>query len=191
MLYLNRSGRTFFEFALADCGISSKESVSLRNCLPLVVAAQKETFIYHEIGELTDTCFDPALWREMIATLPHTPAELLARTVKDMLADTGPEGTLAHIVRSRHRPALGFYAAFLDGLGKKMFPEIRSAVAAFMHDGDWRAVAQAIRSVHGEAAAMAQTIAAVFREGTREHDSDWIVEELTRRDIAPLTASSP
>ncbi len=193
ILYLNRSGRPFYEFALAACGLSPQAAGSPKHCLPKVAAALQDTFLYHEIGELTDTCFDPGVWREIIAALPHTPVELLARTVKDMLADTGPEGTLPHIVRTRHRAALGFYAAFLGGLGKQLFPEIRSTVKAFLYDDDWRAVAQVIRAVHGKAAVMAQNITSVFREGSHENDVDtaWIVEELTRQYIEPLAVVSP
>ena len=146
MLYLSQSGQSYFRFALSTCGISEKDFGLLRHCLPKVIAAQQDTFLYHEIGELTDTCFDRRLWRDIIAALPQTRTELLVRTVKDILADTCPAGALRQIVRSRQTAALGFYAAFLDGLGKKLFPEIRTAVARFMKDNDWQAVTAMINS---------------------------------------------
>ncbi len=188
MLYLNQSGRPFFNYALSVCGLADEAPDTLRHNLPQVVEAQEETFLYHEIGELTDTCFDGAIWRDIVAALPHTPTELLVRTVKDMLADTGEEGTLPQIVRSRRQAGLGFYAAFLDGLGKKMFPEIRKGVARFIQDGDWQAITTMIHSVHGKAEGMARTISAVFEEGTRYHNPAWINEELNRRYIEPLTS---
>ncbi len=187
MLYLTQSGRDFFEFALAECGISNNDTASLKDGLPQVVAAQQNTFLFHEIGELTDPSFDTAIWRDLIATLPHTPAELLARTVKDILADTNPEGTLHQIVRSQHRAGLGFYAAFLDGLGKKLFPEIRSAIHGFIQDGRWEAVAAMTKDVHQKAETMAHMIGRVYLEGSKNRDPEWIVAELSRRFIDPLT----
>jgi hypothetical protein len=188
MLYLTQSGRPFFHYALSACGIAEKEADSLRSCLPKVIKAQKDTFLYHEIGELTDTSFDAEIWRDIIAALPHTPTELLVRTVKDILADTGPQGTLNRIVESRHRAALGFYAAFLDGLGKKLFPEIRAAVTRFMADCNWPALAVMIEAVYHKAAAMAQAICTLFVEGIRDRDHRWVNEELNRLYIAPLTS---
>ena len=188
MLYLTQSGRPFFRYALSACGLAKKEFDSLRRCLPEVVNAQKDTFLYHEIGELTDTMFDTGIWRDIVATLPHSPTELLVRTVKDILADTGPEGTLNRIVQARHRAGLGFYAAFLDGLGKNMFPEIRVAVRGFMEDHDWQALTDMIDAVYREAAAAARTICAIFAEGTRDHDPHWVNEELHRLYISPLTS---
>jgi len=188
MLYLSQSGQSYFQFALSACGILEKDFSSLRHCLPKVVAAQQDSFLYHEVGELTDTNFDRSLWRDIIAALPHTRTELLVRAVKDILADTCPEGTLHHIARSRQAAALGFYAAFLDGLRKKLFPEIRTALACFMRDGDWPAVMTMIRAVHVRATTMAHTISSLFVEGTQHHTPAWVDEELSRRYIDPLTS---
>lgn len=135
-----------------------------------------------------DSYFDRGLWRDIIAALPHTRTELLVRSVKDILADTCPEGTLHQIVRSHNTAALGFYAAFLDGLRKKLFPEIRTAITCFMRDGDWLAVVSMIGVVHERAKTMAQTITALFETGIRHHNSDWVDDELSRRYIDPLTS---
>jgi hypothetical protein len=188
MLYLNQSGRPFYNFALANCGLGEKDVQSPRRCLSHVIAAQVDTFIYHEIGELSDTCFDQGIWRDIIAALPHTPVELLVRAVKDMLADTCHEGALHRIIQARSKAALGFYGAFLDGLGKKLFPEIRAAIMDFMHDGDWNAVTERVRAVYRKAADLARSITAVFVEGMQRHDSGWVSSELERRYIVPATA---
>lgn len=188
MLYLSQSGQSYFQFALSACGIPEKEFGLRRHCLPKVISAQRDIFLYHELGELTDTDFDRRLYRDIIATLPHTRTELLVRTVKDMLADTCPEGTLSHIVRSRQTAALGFYTAFLDGLRKKLFPEIRTTCACFMRNGDWSAVATMVSAVHARARTMAHTISSQFVEGTQHHSPAWVDDELSRRYIDPLTS---
>jgi len=190
MLYLNRSGRPFFNFALSRCGIPEGHAGSLRRCLPVVAAAQLDTFLYHEVGELEDRTFGPAIWREIMAALPHTTVEFLSRAVKDILADTASRGTLHQIMRSRDGAALGFYAAFLDGLRKSLFPEIRTAVKYFIQDGGWPQVEDMIEAVHRKAHTMADTIAALFGEGRRDQNWDWVTAELNRRYIDPLTNGS-
>jgi len=190
MLYLNRSGRPFFHFALSQCGIPEKDAGSLRRCLPVVAAAQLDTFLYHEVGEMEDVAFDPAIWREIIAALPHTTAEFLSRAVKDILADTASRGTLHQILQARDRAALGFYAAFLDGLRKSLFPEIRAAVKTFIQDGSWQQVEGMNQTVHRKAHSMADTISALFGEGRRDGNWDGMTAELNRRYIDPLTKGS-
>jgi hypothetical protein len=155
------------------------------------MAVQLDTFIFHEVGEMEDMCFDPALWREIMATLPHTTAELLSRAVKDILADTTSRGALHQMVRSRSSAALGFYAAFLDGLHKSLFPEIRAAVTRFIPDGNWRRIEDMIQAVHHKAATIADAIASLFIEGRRRQDWDWVAAELERRYIHPLTKRPP
>lgn len=188
MLYVSQSGQPYFRFGLSACGIPEKDFGVLRRCLPKVITAQQDTFLYHEIGELTDSYFDRGLWRDIIATLPHTRTELLVRSVKDILADTCPEGTLHQIVHFRKAAALGFYAAFLDGLRKKLFPEIRIALTCFMGDGDWPAVVTMISAVHEKAKTMAQSITSIFVTGTQHHNPAWVDEELSRCYIDPLTS---
>jgi hypothetical protein len=191
MLYLNRSGRPYFHFAVSQCGIFEKDAGSLRHCLPAVVAAQLDTFLYHEVGELEDTAFDPTVWREIMAALPHTTTEFLSRCVKDILADTASRGALHQIVRSRSRAALGFYAAFLDGLRKSLFPEIRTAIKGFIQDGSWQQVEAMIQAVHQKAETMADTITSLFCEARRRKDLDGVTAELDRRYIRPLTNPPP
>ena len=187
MLYLNQSGRPFFQFGLAACGLSEKDAGGLRNCLPKVVGVQEATFLYHEVGEMADTHFEHAIWRSIIATLPHTPAEFLARAVKDILADTHPQGTLPQIIHTHGKAALGFYAGFLDGLRKELFPEIRAAISDFMRDGNWQNVEAMTRAVHRKAQTIAQTITTLFVEGHREQDYTRMEEELVRRYLCPPT----
>ncbi|MBW1802332.1 MAG: hypothetical protein JRJ85_16580 [Deltaproteobacteria bacterium] len=58
-------------------------------------------FIPYELDELKETAFDRETWRDIIANYPHTPIELLARTVKDLLADTNEHGVLQYITRKK------------------------------------------------------------------------------------------
>ena len=188
MLYMGGSGKPFYDFALSACGLDAKDAGMLQRCLPAVIEAQQDLFIYHEIGEMTEGGLASDVLRHIVSELPHSASEFLVRAVKDMLADTCPQGTLPQLARSRRTAALGFYAAFMEGLAKALFPEVRAAAAHFMQDHDWPSLEAAIQAVHHKARDMADTIAGLYAEGVRRNDLTWMAAELEDRYIHPLTS---
>ncbi|MBW2192935.1 MAG: hypothetical protein JRF27_04000, partial [Deltaproteobacteria bacterium] len=88
MFYVKKSGRRALQFALENYGLTEQHPGTLHRHLARVSAAETETYIYHELGEIQDTVFNRDIWREIIAAFPRTPVELLSRAVKDLLADT-------------------------------------------------------------------------------------------------------
>ncbi|MDP2105823.1 MAG: hypothetical protein Q8J76_07500, partial [Desulfobulbaceae bacterium] len=78
----------------------------------------------------------------IIAAFPDSPIELVARGVKDILADTHPEGMLSFILHHRRQASLSFYLGFLDGIRKLLFPEIGPAYRQFMEDSDWSGISR-------------------------------------------------
>jgi hypothetical protein len=190
MFYISPSGKPFLADALRAAGIPDGNPATLRRHLPAIVSQQLGTFVGHEIGELHATAFGPGLWREMIAALAHTPAELLLRALKDTLADTGPAGTLMRIAAAEHRAALGFFLAFSDGLGRALFPELRAAFAPLAASGDWRGFQGRVAAVHRRCADMAVAVSALYREGLRREDMGWVGEEIRRRYLAALSATA-
>ena len=90
MVYIKKSGRAALQFALEHCGLKNHQPEVLQQHLPQILAVQIDNYLYHEIGELSDSTFDPEIWRELIAAFPHSPIEMLARGLKDLLADTHP-----------------------------------------------------------------------------------------------------
>lgn len=187
MLYMGGSGKPYYYFALAACGLDAKDAGMLQRCLPAVIEAQQDVFIYHEIGEMSEGGVASDMLRHIVSELPHSASEFLVRAVKDMLADTCPQGTLPQLIRTRRTAALGFYAAFLEGLAKALFPEVRTAVADFMQNRRWLPLETAIQAVHRKARDMADTIAGLYGEGLRRDDLAWMAAELEDRYIRPLT----
>ncbi len=170
IFYIKKSSRPALNFALESCGIKDHQPKALRSRLAGILAAQKETSIYHEIGEIHDAVFDRNLWREIIAAFPYSPVEHLARAVKDLLADTNEYGTLQHIVRQRNTAALAFYVAFLDGLPKEFFPELPAAFQQFAQTEDWSIIDIAVTSGYRTAKKHAGLIMDLYREGTDKCD---------------------
>ncbi|MGD8294053.1 MAG: hypothetical protein PVF37_20235 [Desulfobacterales bacterium] len=181
IVYIKKSARPALKFALDSCGLKNHEPQALQPHLTAILAALKDNYIYHEIGELHDTDFDRDIWREIIAAYPYSPVEYLARAVKDLLADTNEYGTLRHITAQRKTASVAFYAAFLDGLAKKLFPEILTSFQTFTRTQDWGVIEQAISSGYDNAQKHARLIIELYREGIRRGNEKWAETEIQKR----------
>jgi hypothetical protein len=179
--FIKKSGRPALRFALQHCGIKEQQSEALQHHLPKIFAAQRDIFIYHEIGEMKDTTFDPNIWRELIAAFPHSPIELLTRAVKDLLADTTRHGTLSHLIKHRKTSALGFYVAFQDGFIKELFPQLREAFRGFTKSLDWRIIEEAVSTGYRNARNYTEILVQIFRTGRQNKQMQWVKKEIERR----------
>ena len=184
--FVKKSGRPALGFALQHCGLKEQHPAALRQHLPAIVAAQKDNFIYHEIGEMKDSAFDPHIWRELIAAFPHSPVELLARAVKDLLADTTQHGTLRYIIKHRKAAALGFYVAFQDGLIKELFPELRTAFRGFTKVLDWRIIEEAVSTGYRNAKNCMERIVEIYQTGRQNKQMQWVKQEIERRLLGKI-----
>ena len=127
----------------------------------------------------------------MVAAFPFTPIELLCRAIKDLIADTGPQGALRHIIRERKSASLAFYVAFLDGMRKVFFPEIGEAFQHFMAEGRWDDVERAVSDGYRTAARHAQALVGIFRQGKERNNMAWVEGEIERRILGPLGLGRP
>ena len=186
IFFIKKSGRSALRFALESYGVKEQDSKALRRNLERISAAETETYIYHELGEIRDTVFDRNLWRHMIATFPHTPIELLARVVKDLLADTNEHGKLRHIVLQQKEASLALYVAFLDGLRKELFPELKEAFQEFTETHNWQVIEQAISSGYTRAKNYAGMMSRIYRKGKQKNDMKWVEVEMEKRLLSPL-----
>lgn len=186
IFFLGKSGREALKFALETYGIESQDNKALRSNLAQISDNEIETYIYHELGEIHDTNFDRDIWREIIAAFPHSPIELLVRTIKDILADTNEQGTLSYIMKERKKASLAFYVAFLDGLRKVLFPELVETFQSFAKTHDWKLVDQAVSSGYNNAKKHTETICRIFNEGKEKNDMAWAAEEIDTRVLTPL-----
>ncbi|MCP3869796.1 MAG: hypothetical protein GY703_17220, partial [Gammaproteobacteria bacterium] len=175
--YLKKSGKPYLQYALTQINVTENDPDALRRALPKLFEAQVETYIHHEVGEATDEVFDRETWREMIADYPHTPVELLVRAVKDLLADTSSQGTLHHLIESGQTVSLSLYAAFLDGLGRELFPEFRRAFSQYVEIGDMGPVVQAVATGYSNARHMAVDIIHLYRSDKDTKGKAWVAEE--------------
>ena len=190
ILYIKKSGRPALDFALQRCGVKNQCQKTLHSNLPAIFAAQKETYIYHELGEIMDTVFDRRVWREIIAAYPHTAVELLARAVKDLLADTHEHGTLRYFIRERKAAALAFYVAFIDGLAKVLFAELVASFTEFARTENWTIMENAVNAGYYKAKNYAEKIIVLFETGKQKRDKDWAKRQIQKQLIDCLVPPS-
>jgi hypothetical protein len=186
IFFMKKSARAALRVALENYGIEEQDQEALHRNLARISAAETETYIYHELGEMRDTVFDRNIWREIVSTFPHTPVELLARTVKDLLADTNEYGTLRHITRERKTASMAFYVAFLDGLRKVLFPEVSEAFQKFVQSRSWEVIEEAISSGYNTAKCYAEVISTIYNTGKQDRDMKWAGSEIKKCLLAPL-----
>lgn len=181
MAYIKKSDRPALQFALEHCGLKNQQPEVLQQHLPQILAVQIDNSLYHEIGELTDATFHPTIWRELIATFPHSPVELLARGLKDLLADTSQNGTLPYLIKNRKTAGLGLYTAFLDGMPKALFPELRDAFNHFTKTRNWRIIREAAAEGYRRAKNYTAEMVHLFQTAKKKQQLQWAKDEIEKR----------
>jgi hypothetical protein len=134
---------------------------------------ESETLILHELGEAMAEPLLGSAWRSLIASFTGRRAEILARAVRDNLADC-----LSTLPRLIERDAVGsihFYFANFEGMRSKLFPLLEQAYRRWRETGSpdalrkaaqagsahWHEAARSLLRVHqGDPAAAEGTIAA-------------------------------
>jgi hypothetical protein len=187
IFYIKKSGRTALACALRACGLPDPRPETIRSRLEDVFAAVRPVYVYHEIGEVKNRIFDRETWREIVSDFAHSPVELLARTLKDLLADTDPAGTLPKLVEERRSAAVGFYAAFIDGLARAMLPGLRPAHSRLVEDADWNAFGRFVAEARSDITQRTESFLEIVAEGKRRSDPEWTRRRVACKILDPLT----
>ena len=101
---------------------------SIAQALQLMVDTEQNTLIQHELGEMKISRQYGEDWSPMMLGLLGSKAELLARSVRDHLADCLT--TLPFLIDQQNPAALHFYFANLTHMRKQLFP---AAMDAYKH----------------------------------------------------------
>jgi len=124
-----------------------------------MVRDASEVFALHEAGEAYEDEFSDD-WHEILSEGCDKATELFLRGIKDVRADTSVMGPLRMLAEKRDRAGISFFAAFLDGIRKEIFPEIRGAFQLFVESGDWSVLEDArITGYHRAERLQAETVA--------------------------------
>ena len=83
------------------------------------------TVLHHEIGEIKAGKILGDLWESMLMELPRSQAEMMARAVRDNIADM--QSTLPTLIENNEAAQIHFYFANLSGMRKMIFPSLQQA----------------------------------------------------------------
>ncbi len=173
-------------WAMNHYGVESFPDLKLR--LDAIVDVEIRNMAYHEIGEALEHTFED-IWGEMISRFSATIVERFLRSLKDVLADTGPHGMLRNMIAERNAASVGIYAAFLDGFQKLLFPQILGVIDKFMVDQDWRLVEDAREEGYGKALDTARRLIEAFHD-TADEQVDEARSKIESVLINPLYCAS-
>ncbi len=95
-----------------------------------------DALVLHEIGEVRAGEVLGDVWREMLGSFPRSKLELMARAVRDHLADC--LSTLPTLLQRQHPPSLHFYFANLSGMRRQIYPTLLKAYEHWVEYGDTR-----------------------------------------------------
>lgn len=127
----------------------------LETALERMTDNELEATILHEVGEGMAGEVLGEDWREMIVHLPRSRAELLARAVRDHLADG--LSTLPALLARDNRASLHFYFANLKGMRRQLAPRLIEAYRDWAEHGRVEPLAKAVEASapHWRAAGLA------------------------------------
>lgn len=130
---------------------------------------EAEAMILHELGEGRAGEMLGEIWEKMLLEISGTQAEIIARAVRDHLADCS--STLPTLVKRDNRPSLNFFFGNLDGTRRELFPEARSAYLRWVTHGDIAAIGTVAEEGHAHWLAVAQSFVGAFeRDPTSCHE---------------------
>jgi hypothetical protein len=130
-----------------------------------MVDAELVTLVLHELGAARAGAKLGAAWEEMLAAMEDRRLEILARAVRDNLADC--LSTLPGLLERDAQASLHFWFSQLDGMRREIFPALGTAYAAWRESGRAAALLEAV----GAGAAHWERVARDFLASPRGADA--------------------
>jgi hypothetical protein len=170
------------------CSLDREKLISI---FDNIVEEELEIFIYHEIGESQENLLGRNDFKNIIAAYPASALELLARAVRDILADTHPMGLLSHIVGLEKKSSLGFYISFLDGMRKLLCPELNKESKQFWDNGDWSLLQNAVMECRQKNEAIAHRLLDLSQRLDQGQSPEKVRSWAEKNVLAPLGLRVP
>jgi hypothetical protein len=150
--------------------------------LERMAEAESEAMILHEIGEARAEALLGEEWNAMLGKLASRHAELLARAVRDHLADCLV--TLPALLEREAVGSLHFYLANLSGLRRALFPSLLQAYDAWLDDRDGRRLTKLIARAEEHWLDKARELTRTWQRNPA--DGDRALSALAGSDLAGL-----
>lgn len=123
---------------------------------------EREALILHEVGERRIDGELGEAWHDMLEALPSRKAEMLVRSVRDLLADC--EVTLPALLKRGADSSIHCWFGVIDGVRQKLSPGLIDAYRRW-REGDRAALADRLPDACAHWRALAHRVYAAWREG--------------------------
>ncbi|MCU7930594.1 MAG: hypothetical protein KZQ90_07335 [Candidatus Thiodiazotropha sp. (ex Codakia rugifera)] len=149
----NALGRAFANYNFED---------DLEAALDKMVEKELDVVLLHEQGEYLAGQQLGEIWNRMILDLGHSPAELMARAVRDHWADC--QVTLPGLLEIEDQASVHFYIGGLGGMRKVIFPSLIAAYEAWSKEDDWEPLKRIIEQGERHWSALAKQLVVMYKE---------------------------
>jgi len=149
----------------------------LQAALEQMTDRELESAILHEIGEIRAGEVLPG-WQDMMSQLMFTQAEIMARAVRDHLADA--ISTLPALLNSGQEASIHFYMANLTSMRKHIFPKLDDAYNDWVENGDPTALESLVDKSRSHWQSVATEMLALYEQyGENSHEP---IEDLVNKN---------
>ncbi|MES9923987.1 MAG: Sfum_1244 family protein [Candidatus Thiodiazotropha endolucinida] len=149
----NAMGRAFAYYDFED---------DLEHALDQMVEQELDVVLLHEQGEYHAGKLLGEEWNQLLTALGHSPAELMARAVRDHWADC--QVTLPRLIEREDRASVHFFVGGLGGMRKTLFPSLITAYERWHAEGDWQPLKVSIQEGREHWSALAGEVLKIHRE---------------------------
>jgi len=123
-----------------------------------------DTVLQHEIGEIKAGKILGIVWEEMISNLPHSQAEIMARAVRDNIADM--QSTLPKLLSKNETAQIHFYFANLSSMRKMIFPSLPRAYNSWLENKDTGQLLALVDKANAHWIDVAERMLAIYQQHT-------------------------
>ena len=121
-----------------------------------------DTVLQHEIGEIQAGKILGDPWEKMLLNLPHSQAEIMARAVRDNIADM--LCTLPNLLNRNEPAQIHFYFANLSSMRKMIFPSLPEAYKGWLETNDTTELMTLVNKANVHWVNIAEQMLAIFNQ---------------------------
>jgi hypothetical protein len=146
---------------------------NLELALEQMVDKELNAVLLHEQGEHLAGQELGEAWNELLTGLGHSPAELMARAIRDHWADCLV--TLPVLMERRDEASIHFYLGGLSGMRKQLFPSLVSIYERWHEHGDWPVFERCVMEGKAHWGSLCRQVLAYHGKPAREAQAEIMV----------------
>ncbi len=123
---------------------------------------EADTILQHEIGEIKAGQLLGEDWEIMLANMPRSHAEIMARAIRDHIADA--VSTLPQLLKNAEPAQMHFYFANLTSMRKVIFPSLMNAYKEWIDHNDLSAIKKLVGKAEKHWLSIAHSMLSLYKK---------------------------